>query len=158
MPPLPPPIRGRPDVWKELAPETAEKAIETVKHALPFLTVGVPIVHRAPGGVHVDVPVMYLSFAIDRLHYNPETKTPLPKGLPGVYLGEVDPAGVREGAEEVLRELHVLEGAEFREPENCWVVPVAWKSFVVLHVRVSADGKELVPDYALTEEVRRHGI
>ncbi|QDA31368.1 hypothetical protein FH039_06810 [Thermococcus indicus] len=158
MPPLPPPIRGRPDAWKELAPETAEKAIETVKNALPFFTAGTPIVHRAPHGTHVDVPVMYLSFAIDRLHYNPETGNPLPKGLPGAYSGEIDPAAVKEKAGEILKELRVLDAAEFREPENCWVVPVAWKSFIILHVRVSVDGRELVPDYGLTEEVRRHGI
>lgn len=156
MPPIPPPIRET-KAWKELSPETAERAIETVKSALPFLTLGTPIVHRTPHGLHVDVPVMYLSFAVDRLHYNPETGSPLPKGLPGAYSCEIDPAEVRDKAGEILKELRVLEAAEFREPENCWVVPVAWKSFIVLHVRVSADGNEIVPDYGLTEEVHRHG-
>ncbi|WP_168194718.1 hypothetical protein [Thermococcus aciditolerans] len=39
---------------------------------------------------------MYLSFVIDRIHYNPETGSSLPKGLPGAHSGEIDPAEVRE--------------------------------------------------------------
>ena len=159
MSPVPPQIGGRPDRWRELTPELAERAIETVKNALPFFTAGTPIVHHAPHGIHVDVPVMYLSFAVDRVHYNPETKTPAPKGLPPESMvAEVNPEEVRERVQVLLGELSVLSGAEFRGPEDCWVVPVAWKSFIILHVRVSADGEELIPDYGLTEEVRRYGV
>nr|QEK14175.1 hypothetical protein FPV09_02535 [Thermococcus aciditolerans] len=57
-----------------------------------------------------------------------------------------------------LKDEAFKKNVTFREPENCWVVPVAWKSFIILHVRVSADEKELIPDYGLTEEVRRHGV
>ncbi|NJE00925.1 hypothetical protein [Thermococcus sp. JdF3] len=158
MSPVPPPIRGRPE-RRELTPELAERAIETVRNALSFFTAGMPIIHRAPGGeVHVDVPVMYLNFAVDRVHYDPKTGMPSPKGMPAVSSGgEVSPGRVREMTQKLLKELHVLDACEFRGPEDCWVVPVAWKSFIILHVRVSADGRELIPDYGLTEEVRRHG-
>ncbi|NJE61172.1 hypothetical protein [Thermococcus sp. 21S7] len=157
MSPVPPPIMRRPDRWRELTPELAERAVETVKNALPFFTAGTPIVHHTPHGIHVDVPVMYLSFAVDRVHYNPETKTPAPKGLPPESEAvEVNLEEVRERVQALLGELSVLSGAEFHA-EDFWVVPVAWKSFIILHVRVSADGKEIVPDYGLTEEVRRHG-
>ncbi|WP_367883348.1 hypothetical protein [Thermococcus peptonophilus] len=45
----------------------------------PFFRVGKPLMK--PGGI--DVPVLYLNFAVDRLHYDPERKIPLPKGCPG---------------------------------------------------------------------------
>ncbi|KUH34522.1 hypothetical protein APY94_01505 [Thermococcus celericrescens] len=133
--------------------ENAERAIELVRKALPLFRAGEPILK--PDGV--DVPVLYLNFAIDRLHYDPERRIPLPKGRPRSSRPfEVE--GIAEEAERILKEVRVLPAAEFREPENCWVVPVAWRSFVVLHVRISADGKEIVPDYGLTEEIRRHGL
>ncbi|ACS33753.1 Conserved hypothetical protein [Thermococcus gammatolerans EJ3] len=135
-----------------LKPEEAEKAVELVRQALSFFRAGEPIVHPD----HVDVPVLYLDFAIDRVHYDPRTGNPSPKGAHPHT--EPRAEGARERIDEVLKEAHVLEGAEFREPEDCWVVPVAWKSFIILHVRVSADGSELIPDYHLTQEVRRHGL
>ncbi|WP_457741421.1 hypothetical protein [Thermococcus sp.] len=148
-----PPIRRVPiRESRILKPEDAKKAIELVKQALPFFRAGEPIVHPD----HVDVPVLYLDFAIDRVHYDSRTGNPSPKGAPPHC--EPSPEGASERINEVLKESHVLEGAEFREPEDCWVVPVAWKSFIILHVRVSADAKELIPDYHLTEEVRRHGL
>lgn len=148
-----PPIR-RPPVRESrvLKPEEAEKAIELVKQALPFFRAGEPIVHPD----HVDVPVLYLDFAIDRVHYDPRTGNPSPKGAQSHT--NPSPEGAKERVDEALKEAKTLPGAEFREAEECWVVPVAWKSFIILHVRVSADGSELIPDYHLTEEVRRHGI
>ena len=150
--PFPPIRRTSERKSRVLKPEDAEKAVELVRQALPFFRAGEPIVHPD----HVDVPVLYLDFAIDRVHYDPRTGNPSPKGAPPHTEPRADDA--RERIDDVLKEAHVLEGAEFREPEDCWVVPVAWKSFIILHVRVSADGSELIPDYHLTEEVRRHGL
>ncbi len=148
-----PPIRGLPHRVEPPGEEKAKKAVELVKEALPFLRPGKPI--GRPDGV--DVPVLYLDFAIDRMHFDPRSGTPLPKGFPGHFEG-FELSGIEERTEEVLKELRVLDACEFREPEDCWVVPVAWRSFVVLHVRVGRDGGELIPDYPLTEEVRRHGL
>ena len=152
MPGLPP-IRGPPGRSEPPVEEDAEKAVELVKKALPFFRAGRSI-HRPNG---VDVPVLYLDFAIDRMHFNPLSGTPLPKGFPG-HFRDFECSSIEEKAREVLRELKVIDACEFREPEDCWVIPLAWKNFIVLHVRVSRDGKELVPDYGLTEEVRRHGL
>jgi len=140
--------RGEPPSEKD-----AKRAIELVKEALPFFRPGKPI--EKPDGV--DVPVFYLDFAIDRIHFDPEKGEPLPKGFPG-HFEDFECSAVEEKAQKILEELRVLDACEFREHEDCWVVPLAWKSFIILHVRVSRDGKELVPDYGLTEEVRRHGL
>ncbi len=152
----PPPIRGRREP-KPIDFDSLKKAIETAKVVLQYLTVGVPIVRRGPRGeVHVDVPVMYVDFAVDRVHYDPQLEAPSPKGRPVAAFAEVDPQEVRSKLEEVLKESVVLEAAEFRDPEDAWVIPVAWRNLIILHIKVSRDGEEIVPDYGLTEEVRRH--
>ncbi len=152
----PPPI-GRKEPITELDLNSVSKAIETVKKAAQFFTAGIPIVRRGPAGeIHVDVPVMYMDFAVDRIHYDPVSKMPSPKGRPvGVY-GDINPEEVRREVEGILREIQVIEAAEFREPERAWVIPVVWNRLIVMHVKVSQDGGEIVPDYGLTEEVRRH--
>ena len=152
--PFPPIRKGPPKESRVLRSEDAGKAVSLVKQALPLFRAGEPIVHPD----HIDVPVMYLDFAIDRVHYDPRTGTPAPKGgPPHCELPSGAEAYAKERIDGALKEAYVLEGAEFREPEDCWVVPVAWKNFIILHVRVSADGEELIPDYPLTEEVRRYG-
>jgi hypothetical protein len=149
-----PPIRREPRTEdRPLKPEDGKKAVELVREALPFFRVGEPITHPD----HIDVPVFYLDFAIDRIHYDGKAKSPRPKGAPPHGSAAANPGEAREVIERALKEARVLDAAEFREPEDCWVVPVAWKSFIILHVRVSREGEELIPDYGLTEEVRRYG-
>jgi len=135
----------------------AQRAIETVRNALPYISIGPPLVRYGPAGdVHVDVPLMYHGFALDRVHFDPVAKTPSPKGRPARAWGvQVDVNEVRSVMESLLREFRVVEVVEFREPEAAWVVPLAWRLYLVAHIKVSHDGTELIPDYGLTEEVRR---
>ncbi len=137
--------------------EAAGKAIETAARALAYVTVGPPIVRYGPGGeVHVDVPLMYQGFALDRVHFDPLAMAPSPKGRPvHVHGVRVDVEAVRRAMESALKELRILDAVEYREPEAAWAVPIAWRRFIVAHVKVSSDGSELIPDYGLTEEVRR---
>ncbi len=157
--PFPPIRRGPPGESRVVSVEDARRAVKIVGEALKFFTPGAPIVHRGPM-IHVDVPVLYLDFAIDRIHYDVRVSQPSPKGNPAHSpdVRDINTEEIMRRTEEVLAESRVLRACEFREPEDCWIVPVAWKSFIIMHVRVSADGSELIPDYGLTEEVRRHGI
>ncbi|MFA4646027.1 hypothetical protein P8X24_01935 [Pyrococcus kukulkanii] len=139
-----------------LSVENSLKAIETVRNALKLFTPGPVIVHRTPEGIHVDVPVLYMDFAVDRVHFDPSTMRPSPKGNPVHSQVQVAEDEIRKRMEEILKEVWVVEACEYRKPERCWIVPVAWKSFIIMHVRVSADGEKIVPDYPLTEEIRRH--
>ncbi len=153
----PPPVGRREPVTEPLDFGSVDKAIETAKAALQFLTAGVPIIRRGPAGeVHVDVPVMYMDFAVDRIHYDPESKMPSPKGRPVRVYGDAHPEEVRKTVGDILKEVYAIEAAEFREPEKTWIIPVAWNKLIIMHIRVSHNGEELVPDYRLTEEVRRH--
>ncbi|NPA05314.1 MAG: hypothetical protein GXO09_04405 [Crenarchaeota archaeon] len=128
--------------------------MEAVKAALPYMTLGPPLLHPGPGGIHVDVPLMYQGFALDRIHYDPVSGEPRPKGMP------VHAPGLPEGfrVRDFLRELCVVEAVEYREPERAWIVPLRWRVYIVAHVRVSEDGSELIPDYPLTEEVMRRVV
>ena len=130
----------------------ARKAIETVEMAISYMQLG-PFIRRMRGKVmEVNVPLMYNGFVLDEIHINPETGEPSPKGCPVAVPIECQ---IRE-LQPILENLHAIHAVEFRLPENAWVVPLAWKEYIVAHVRVSADGKELMPDYRLTEEVRRN--
>ena len=154
---MPPPVRGLRPAAKPIDFKVLDKAINTAKEALQFFTVGVPLIRKGPKGeVHVDVPVMYMNFAIDGIHYDPQSGSPSPKGRPVSSYADVDSQKIRETIENVLKEAYIIEAAEFREPENAWIIPVVWNKLIIMHVKVSHDGSELIPDYGLTEEVRRH--
>jgi len=139
-----------------LKPEEAVIAIETAKAALSLAEPGPIITHRGPRGeVHYDIPIMYQGFALDRIHYDPWAKAPLPRGMPHPkpQRGEVEVD--KDTITAIFSELRILDAAEFREPERAWAIPVAWKSFLVAYIKVDIGGREIVPDYPLTEEVAR---
>jgi len=156
-PPPPPPVRP-PARWERpIDLGAAQRAVETVRSALPYITIGPPIMHYGPAGdVHIDVPLVYHDVALDRVHFDPIAKSPSPKGRPVHAWGvSVDRAEVVSIMEQVLKELRVVDAVEFRKPEDCWVVPLAWKVLIVAHIKVTSDGTQLVPDYHLTAEMRR---
>jgi len=154
---LPPVKREKEPTTKPLDFNSLNRAINTAKLALQFFTAGIPIIKRGPkGDVRVDVPVMYMDFAIDRIHYDPQSRTVSPKGRPIRTYSDVNSQEVRRIIESILKEAYVNEAAEFREPENAWIIPVAWSKLIIMHIKVSQNGEELIPDYGLTEEVRRH--
>ncbi len=153
---MPPPIRGPLGRSPPISREDAERAIETAREVLHLLTAGPALVRGGPDGWHVDIPVMYQGYALDRIHLDTDKMEPSPKGRPARSSREVDPSEIKGRAEEIVSELRVLDAAEYREPERCWAVPLAWGPYLVAHVKISSDGREVVPDYGLTEEVRRY--
>ena len=136
------------------------KAIETAKKALPYITFGPPIIRYGPGGeVSVDVPLIYQGFAIDRMHYDVTLKSPSPKGRPPRAVGvKVSREEVVKNVSGIIKELRVIDAAEYRDPEQAWAVPIAWRSIIVAHIKINYSGDSVVPDYGLTEELRRRVI
>ncbi len=156
----PPPVRGHRECAPPIDFECASRAISTVRAALSYIIVGPPLIRYGPAGeVHVDVPLMYHDLALDRVHYDPSLRAPSPKGRPVRAWGvRVEADEVKSVMESALREVRVIDAAEYREPEAAWVVPLAWRNIIIAHIKVSHDGSELIPDYGLTEEVRRYVI
>ncbi len=139
--------------------DRAARAINTAKAALPYLTLGMPLISRGPeGSLHVDLPLMYNGFAVDRVHFDPLHMSLSPKGRPVRIYGSVDVSAIIKRVEDLLSGMEVLEGAEYREPENAWAVPVVWRKLIVAHIKVRDGSWSIVPDYALTEELRRRVV
>lgn len=147
-------IRGG-SKYSPINTDKALKAIETVKKLLSLLSIGPLCIHRGPRGeLHIDVPLMYDGIALDRIHYDPIADAFSPKGRPvHVQVTSINEEEIRARASEMLKELRVIDAVEYREPEKCWVVPIAWKNFIVAHIKVDHEGEEIVPDYGLTVEI-----
>ena len=126
--------------------EYASKAINLAEQILPRLKALQVNRHRHGP---VDVIVTYEGLVIDNVHYDPYTNTPSPKGRPIEYPSKINQEQVLENINRVLEEAYVLKDAEYRKPEDEWIVPVAWRNMIILHLRISGDGGRLVADPGL---------
>jgi hypothetical protein len=146
------PLKGKSSI--DVSQEMASKAINTARTLLDYIIPGPPLIHKHPDGLSIEIPVMYNGTALDRLHYDLSLNGFSPKGrLSRAMVESFDAEKIRNRVKELFRELRVIDAAEFREPEDCWVIPLAWDSFIVAHIRVSRDGVEVIPDRGLTAEV-----
>ncbi len=137
-------------------PGKAGKAIQVVDKALKYMVIGPPIIHMHPHELHIDIPILYNGYALDRIHYDPIQRIFLPKGCPGHFPGiSIDREELKEYASKLFDEVVVGNGVEYREPEKCWVVPLVWRNFIIAHIKVSHDAESLIPDIGLTGEIRR---
>ena len=140
--------------------EEAAIAVSAAKAAAERLRAAPPIIRRTPRGYAVDVPLLYNGVAVDRMHLDPQSLEPLPKGMPeppSPAPSPPEPLAAQSAAEKAARELRALDAAEYRGPEAAWAVPLAWRSLVVAHIRIRVAGGqgEVVPDEPLTLEVQR---
>ncbi|MCD6563209.1 MAG: hypothetical protein J7K23_04735 [Thermoproteales archaeon] len=134
------------------------KAIKIVSQAKPYLYPGPPLLRNGPLSIHhIDIPIMYHSYALDIMHWDPEKQMPSPKGRPvKIKSIKIKKEELQMYVNNILKETWIVNAAEFREPEKAWIIPVAWKNIIILHVKVSYDGTEIIPDYRLTEEIKRY--
>ncbi|MCE4610060.1 MAG: hypothetical protein F7C36_06780 [Desulfurococcales archaeon] len=133
--------------------EHAARAITLAEQVLPSLK-AFQIARRPKEHGPIDVIVVYSGLAVDVVHYDPYTKTPSPKGRPVEYLGEIDPREALSHINMALREAYILRGAEYRKPEDAWIVPVAWNNMIILHLKISGDGGRLIADPGLQRRLR----
>ncbi|WP_457567442.1 hypothetical protein [Desulfurobacterium sp.] len=153
MPPRPPaaPPPAMPPL--EIA-SLAEKAVTAVKEAKPYFSSGKIWQAVSPRGEkEVKGAVIYEGRIVAVVKFDPVTGTVLPEGFrlaaPNVSISE---NLLRKELERVIREMKPLDGAEYREPERCWVVPLSLNGKIVGHVKVSEDGRFIVPDYPAEQE------
>ena len=149
-----PPIENLNDY--SISQELASRAIETARKVIEFIEPAPPLYHRTPDGIHIDIPILYQGFVLDIIHYDIAKNSFLPKGKPHVkYVGSIDEKAIMDVSRKLFGELRVLDAAEYREPERAWIIPIAWRSFIVAHLKISHDGKNVIPDYRLTGELKR---
>ena len=71
------------------------------------------------------------------------------------FWGRINPEiieKIKKELPEIVRNLEILGGAEFREPENAWVIPVAYQGLIVGHIKIFSDGLQVIPDFRAEEE------
>ena len=158
---LKPPVKGNSANPSQFCDTSlAKRAIETAREVLNFIEFSPPILRKTPHGeVSIEIPLMYNGYAIDRVHYDPQRRVFIPKGAPHhIRAQNVNLRSVIEESSRLLEELSIVEAVEYRGPEEAWVVPISWNVFIIAHIKITHDGKEIIPDYKLTEEVKKNVI
>jgi len=155
---VPPPPQGQ-VLTPPGAPGNAPRAIETAKQADKYFTPGKIWMYRAPGGeIVIKAAVVYQGVAVTALEFNPSDGTILPRGYhPRVFNGAVPLEQIKQKLPGIISTLRVLNGAEYREPEHSWAIPLVYNGKIVAHVRVYYDAIHIVPDYPATQEMEACG-
>ncbi len=136
--------------------ENALKAVSAARACLSELVPGEVWRHRAPHGIDIKGSLKTNGEHVLVLHFSSEDGSVLPKGLHGFSEGASSVLdAIRESLAGLAAKLTVLEGAEFREPESCWAVPVSFGGRIVSHFKVAADGSAVLPDKKALEELQR---
>ncbi len=140
-------------------PGNAVTAVATARKAKAYLTPGNVWIMTAPRGeVEVKAAIIYDGTAVAVLRFNPQDGALLPLGIHPRVFGVTPPLEtIKRTLPSIVGGLEVLNGAEYREPENAWIVPLAYKSMIVAHLKIYADGIHIVPDYPANQEMRAYG-
>ena len=114
---------------------------------------------KAPAGeVVVKAAILYQGVAVGALEFDPVNGVLLPRGYhPRVYNAAISVERIKGELPGIIARLQVLSGAEYREPEACWAVPLAVDGKIVAHVKVYYDGIHIVPNYPVDQEMRAYG-
>lgn len=161
-PPPAPPAQPRPvssRIPQEIA-KNATLAVTTAQKAKKYLTAGRVWSMVGPRGkVEVKAAIIYDGIAVAVLHFNPSDGLLLPLGIPPVETG-VSPQvieNVKRKLPAIVNSLEILNGAEYREPESAWCIPLAYKNMIVAHLKIYVDGIHVVPDYPANQEMQVYG-
>ncbi len=137
-------------------PQNLASILDVARKAKVYFQLGGIWTTRAPAGeIEVKAAIVYQGFAVATLRFNPADGTLLPMGYnPHVYNMNVSLAAIRARAMDIIKGLEVLNGAEYREPEAVWAIPLSYNGKIVAHIKVKYDGSAIVPDYPLDQEMR----
>ena len=134
-------------------------AVNTAKKVKAYLTAGkiwTKIGRR--GETEIKAAILYEGVVVAVLHFNPIDGSVLPLGLhPIANRMVISIENIREKLPAIIHALEVLNGAEYREPESVWVIPLAYKSMIVAHLKIYIDGIHIVPDYPANQEMQLYG-
>ncbi|PZM86274.1 MAG: hypothetical protein DKT66_02440 [Candidatus Melainabacteria bacterium] len=137
-------------------PENALKAVAAGRECISALEPGKVWRHRAPHGIEIKASLTLDGAPVVIIHFSPDDGSVLPKGLHGFTEGTSEViATIKKGLKEMPARITVLEGAEFREPEFCWAVPLVVDGRIVSHLKVSSDGSRVLADKKAIEESQK---
>jgi len=135
------------------------KVIEVAREARKYFTPGRVWTYQTPGGeVIIKAAILYQGVAVGALEFNPVDGSILPRGYhPHVFNPVVSLEIIKQKLPSIISNLNVLSGAEYREPEYCWAVPLSFEGKIVTHIKVYYDGIHIVPDYPTLQEMQAFG-
>ncbi len=140
--------------------DNAIRAVDAARRARSLFVPGKVWSIRAPGGeVILKAAIMYQGMAVGVLEFSPLDGRLLPRGYkPRVYnLASMPIEQIRQQLPVIFSRLKALEGAEFREPEASWIIPLAFDGMIVAHIKVYYDGAHIVPDFPANQEMQAYG-
>ena len=163
--PVPPPPPGQaappPQIGSlsKIQLSNASLAVATAKKAKSYLTAGkVWAVIGPRGETDIKAAILYDGTAVAVLHFNPEDGSILLLGVhPIVGMTTDQIENIKKEVPAIVEGLEVLDGAEYREPENAWVVPLAYKNMIIAHLKIYVDGIHIIPDYPANQEMQLYG-
>lgn len=129
-------------------PDNAIRAVSTARDCLKTLSPGKIWTDRAPHGEpELKGSCLLEGAPILVLHFSTDDASLLPKGLHSFSPIKSEIISLAETRlQEITQRITVLDGAEFREPESCWAIPVAHNGRIVGHLKVSSDGTTLLTE------------
>ena len=134
----------------------ASLAVATAQKVKEFLTPGKIWTMTGPRGeVEIKAAILYEGAVVAVVRFNPVDGSVLPLGLhPVVSATAAQIENIKREFPIIIRALEILNGAEYREPENVWAVPLAYKDMIVSHLKIYVDGIHVVPDYPANQEMQ----
>jgi len=144
--------------------KNASLAVTTAQKAKKYLMPGKVWSRVGPRGeVEIKAAIIYDGIAVSILHFNSSDGMLLPLGIHPVEIG-VSPQviervikNVKRNLPAIVNSLKILNGAEYREPESVWRIPLAYKDMIVAHLKIYVDGIHIVPDYPANQEMQAYG-
>jgi len=139
-------------------PEGAVRAVERAKQAIHLIKPGKVWILKGPAGeIVLKAGLIYQGRCVSTLEFDPETGALLPVGYHSFYLGTaISRQKVEQSLAGILGNLRSLDGVEYAERESAWRVPLVVHDMIVAHLKISRDGRRILPDYPAEQEMRAY--
>ncbi len=135
--------------------ENATKAVQTVREAMTYFSPGKTWIKLAPTGeVEIKGAILYKGTVIATMEFSPLDGQVLPKGyrIPAED-AQISLNVIKQYLRDIVPALLIVAGAEFRDPDKYWIIPLVYANKIVAHIKVYYDGVHIVPDYPADQEM-----
>ncbi|NOY09705.1 MAG: hypothetical protein GXP33_12790 [Spirochaetes bacterium] len=139
--------------------EKIQQVLSTVRRTRKYLKPGKLWVLRGPGGeLEIRGGIVYQGAVVSVVEFNPVNGSVLPAEYrPVAYQENVSLKTIRKQLDTIVTNLQILKGVWYREPEGCWIVPLAYKGEVITSLKIYYDGIHVIPDYEAAREMAYNG-
>ena len=139
--------------------DNINRMIEAAKSIKSHLKPGKIWEKRIPpaGELVIVGALLFDDTAISSVEFNPADGYILPRGYhPHVFSLSISYEEINGYFDKIVSELEVGRGAEYREPESSWEFPLIYRGIVVAHIKLYYDGKYVLPDYVINQEMQMY--